>query len=623
MPASVPAPALDLSQAVVIITGSTRGIGRALAEAFAAKGAAVVVNGRDAAAVESLERELRAAGARVRGVAANVAEPEGASRLIEAALQSFGRIDVLINNAAVIGPPKRPIWDVEPSEWEAVLRVNVSAGFFCARETARWAIRAGSPVRIVNVSSGVVHSGAPLLGAYSVSKAAQQGLTTALTADAELLSPLVSAVSVEPRSVATAMTRSYFSHTEYALMEPAESVVPVFLYAATAPADAVAGKHLLEPAFAQDPGAEVVLNSPFATAPDLRPVPAYRWPPAGTPPEAEAGEYLHLLQNPRHRAAVGLSLAERVRGPELHRYPDPSYADLRARISEYTGLPPEWIRVGAGASQLIDRALRLFCQPYDSILVTKPTWSLFFGLALRYRLRMTEVACLGSVAGKDLRHDLTGLLNAVGRRTRLVYLVNPCNPTGSMLEKAALLAFVEALPAHVTLLLDEAYVEYSEPERRVAIPALLAAARCRLVVLRTFSKFFALSGFRVGYALGKPEVVRHLDRIDLNFGVANASQFAACICLGDALSMTTTYVENARERTRLQAGLDALGLANMPSQANFVLVHCPVDPARMRADLAKEGLHLPNVDVFLGSYALLAVGTPEHNARVLGYLGAH
>jgi histidinol-phosphate aminotransferase len=279
--------------------------------------------------------------------------------------------------------------------------------------------------------------------------------------------------------------------------------------------------------------------------------------------------------------------------------------------------------VGAGASQLIDRALRLFCQPYDSILVTKPTWSLFFGLALRYRLRMTEVACLGSVAGKDLRHDLTGLLNAVGRRTRLIYLVNPCNPTGSMLEKAALLAFVEALPAHVTLLLDEAYVEYSEPERRVAIPALLAAARCRLVVLRTFSKFFALSGFRVGYALGKPEVVRHLDRIDLNFGVANASQFAACICLGDALSMTTTYVENARERTRLQAGLDALGLSNMPSQANFVLVHCPVDPARMRADLAKEGLHLPNVDVFLGSYALLAVGTPEHNSRVLGYLGAH
>ena len=183
--------------------------------------------------------------------------------------------------------------------------------------------------------------------------------------------------------------------------------------------------------------------------------------------------------------------------------------------------------------------------------------------------------------------------------------------------------FLEEVPAHVVLLLDEAYVEYAEPERRLDVPAVLARARCRLVVLRTFSKFFALSGFRVGYALGRPEVVSYLDRSEVSFGIANVSQFVACRGLADTEARQRTYDENVAQRDRIGRGLAALGIPYMPSQTSFVLFDTPVDPARMREELRAQGLVLPNVNVFLQNYSVFPVGRPEHNQALLDYLARH
>lgn len=616
--------AADLHGKVVAVTGSSRGIGLAVARAFARAGAHVVLSGRDAAALARAAAEIgrETPGCKVAQAAGDVATEAGARALVETACNQLGGLDVLVNNAAVTGPMDRRMADLEPADVDAVLRANVTGPWRCIALAVRAARRMRRPLRIVNVSSGIAGSSAPGLGVYAVSKWALEGLTAAVTVDARAEEVPISIVSIRPPSVRTEMTKAYYPWEHYVQLDAPEAITGAFVFAATAPPGEIQGKSLLEPAFRFDPAAEIVLNNTYSAGPWFRIDPEHRR--AASLEGPRDGAYMHLLENPygmSPRAAEAVAAALRMEG--LERYPDPNYTLLRRALADRHRLDPGSFAFGNGSSEILERMLRTFAKPQRPVVVTRPTWSLVHVFAARLGLHLDEVPTLGSLETGDLHHDLEGLLRAVGPETSLVYLVNPCNPTGSALEPAALADFVERLPAHVTLILDEAYVDFEEPAQRLDLAPLLERVRARVVGLRTFSKFFGLSGFRVGYAYARPDVIRLIERSELPFAVAAASEAAAVASLADTGFQAHVFESVRSERARLCERLGALGIPHLPSQTHFVLFDAPLSHERLRALCREKGLYLPVVDLYTKNYGLLPVGRPEHDDLVLEILGRH
>jgi histidinol-phosphate aminotransferase len=613
-----------LKNQVIVITGSSRGIGYVLAQAFLKEGARVVINGRNPAALEEARRKLQNISNEILAVPGDVGQEADVARLVQQAVQKFSKIDVLINNAATPGPENKKIWDLGLQEWEEALRFNVTAPFLCTREIIRWGIAQKHPVRVINVSSGIVGYGAANLGAYNVTKTALEGLSVAVAADAGG-DGLISIVNIVPRSVRTEMTKGYFSAVDYELMDDPQVLVPVFLHAASATVGEIMGKTFSEPRFSADSNAETVLNGPVAGFPTLKMQPETFKQKLHETGE-ENGGYMHLLQNPFGvYPSVVKVVQENFGNKQIYRYPDPSYQLLRAALAKHHQLDSNAFTFGTGSSELIMRAIRLFGGDKGKVIVTRPTWgSVVWPTIIKAGLIPMDVPMLGSVKTKDLRHNLEGILRAIDCRTRLVYLVNPCNPTGSMVGKADLKEFLGRVPSHVTVLLDEAYIDYTEPEKRFNLASVLSEFSCRVIGLRTFSKFFALSGMRVGYAYSTPATINLLDRWDVPFNLSAMAHLAAHAALMDQSMQEKVYQNNFDQRRRMYQKLDELKIDYMPTQTSFILFDCPMDRNRMRADLQKEGIYMPNVDAVVGdNYAVIPVGLPEHNERILNYFSKH
>lgn len=617
-----PAPAAQagIEGKVVVITGATGGIGQALAAGFCSAGAHVILNGRDRARLDDTLHKLGLPSERSHGITADVATIEGARHLFSESLARFGRVDVLINNAALAGPKGRKVWELGDDDWTALIRTNLLSAAFCTAELLAHARAQRRTVRAIQVSSGIVGHATPGLGGYGVSKDALEALGRAFAADDT--DELLSCVSLRPRSVRSTMTREFYGATDFALLDDPEVVFPAFLWAATAPAALVNGRAFSEPAVAASVVAAERLQGALASASPIGIQPeTFRAPGLADLP----GAYMHLLENaqgfyPSARAAFETSLDKRT----LYAYPDPSYSSLRQAIALEAGVPAGRIALAPGSTELLDRMLRLFCAPGDHIVITKPTWSFFHALMQRWQVIPTEVPMKGSLADGGMTHDLQGLLAAITPRTRLVYLVNPCNPTGSMLDPDELLAFVCQVPAHVCLVIDEAYIQFALPEMRPGLAGAIDRCNAQLFVLRTFSKFFGLSGLRLGYAIAHEESTALLARAEVPFAISAPANSVAASVLADTAFREHVYVENHEGRSTLREGLTRLQIRSQPSQTNFVLFDCPTDPDRLRARLREHGFILPKVDQFpLRNYALLTVGRPEHNQKLLEILSEY
>ncbi len=304
---------------------------------------------------------------------------------------------------------------------------------------------------------------------------------------------------------------------------------------------------------------------------------------------------------------------------EAGRYPDNDAFELRQALADHLGVDASWVALGHGSSDILEMAARALLGEGDSCVYSQ------YGFVVYASAVQQRAARHIVVPAREFGHDLPAMAAAVEASTRLVYVANPNNPTGTLLQPAQVADFVARVPRDVVVLLDEAYVEYLEPEQRTDSVALLRE-HPNLIVSRTFSKAYGLAGLRIGYAAAQPALAGLLNRVRSAFNTSGVAQAAALAALRDTAFLQRTVELNRAGMRQLEAGFAALALSYVPSHGNFVLLRAGDDAqagARVAAALLQRGvIARPVANYGLGPWLRISVGTEGENARCLDALRA-
>jgi histidinol-phosphate aminotransferase len=341
--------------------------------------------------------------------------------------------------------------------------------------------------------------------------------------------------------------------------------------------------------------------------------------PTGQAPEAiAAGGIAQLASNespfPPHPAVI--EAIERATGA-MHRYPDPDVTLLRARIAERFETEPGRVAVGNGSCEILLAAAEALCEPGDEILFSWPAFSIYPYLPALTGAREVRVP----LAEGDV-HDLDAMAAEVTAATQLAIVCNPNNPTGTHLPAAQVAAFCERVPSHVTVALDEAYVEFQTDDDPDATVDLLAEFP-NLVVLRTFSKCYGLAGLRVGYALGSAKFRAAVDAVRQPFSVNALAQAAGAEAILHQDDVARRVEATIAERIRVEEALRGLGLATSETQANFSWIELgELDEAEVVAALAERRIAVrPGTPLGAPGHLRVTYGSAPENDRFLAAIG--
>jgi histidinol-phosphate aminotransferase len=340
--------------------------------------------------------------------------------------------------------------------------------------------------------------------------------------------------------------------------------------------------------------------------------------PTGQAPEAiAAGGIAQLASNespfPPHPRVIE---AIQVAAAAMHRYPDPDATLLRRRLAERYETEPGRIAVGNGSCEILLAAAEALCEPGAEIVFSWPAFSMYPYLSALTGAREIRVP----LAAGDV-HDLDAMAAEVTAATQLLIVCNPNNPTATHLPAAAIAAFCERIPPHVTVILDEAYIEFQTNDDPDATLDLLADFP-NLVVLRTFSKCYGLAGLRVGYAVGSATFRAAIDAVRQPFSVnalAQAAGAEAILHQDDVLRRVETTIA---QRLRVEEALTELGLASSASQANFSWIDLgDADEAEVVAGLAERLVAVrPGTPLGAPGHIRVTYGNDEENGRFLAGL---
>lgn len=313
-------------------------------------------------------------------------------------------------------------------------------------------------------------------------------------------------------------------------------------------------------------------------------------------------------ENPFGPSPKAVAAAEKALR-EANLYPDGGYYALRQRLGQKFGLGMDQFIVGDGSNEIIELLGHAFLAPGAECVMHQAAFVVYKLVALMFGAKPVEVPL---AAG--LRQDLPALLNAITPRTRLVFLASPANPTGATNSAEEILALVRALPAHVILVLDEAYVDFLDhpPDLR----PLIAEGR-KVICLRTFSKIYGLAALRIGYAYAAPELIAILQRARQPFNVNGVAVAAALGALEDDEFVVRCRAANQAGLAQLAEGFRRLGLEFVPGQGNFLLVKVGDGAAVFGALQAKGIIVRPVKPYGLPAWVRISVGTPAQNERVL------
>ena len=303
----------------------------------------------------------------------------------------------------------------------------------------------------------------------------------------------------------------------------------------------------------------------------------------------------------------------------LGRYPDPAGFELKQALSARWSVPQNWLTLGNGSNDILELVASALLEPGSSVVYAQHAF-VVYRLATQARGARHLV-----VPAKDFGHDLPAMLEAIDGTTRVVFIANPNNPTGTYLPNAQLEAFLEAVAqrhgTRVTVVLDEAYNEFLEPEQRVDSVGLVKRY-ANLLVSRSFSKAYGLAGLRVGYAIAQPTLTDLMNRVRQPFNVNSLAQAAAIAALKDTDFLAKSFTVNREGKAQLQQGFAKLGLTFVPSYANFVLVKVG-DAARVNLELLKRGVIVrPVAGDGLPEWLRVSIGLPHENQKFLEALAA-
>jgi histidinol-phosphate aminotransferase len=302
--------------------------------------------------------------------------------------------------------------------------------------------------------------------------------------------------------------------------------------------------------------------------------------------------------------------------PEIHRYPDGGGHRLRHALAGHWHVAPDQLILGNGSNELLELAARCFLLPGDEAVYAEQAFVVYDMVAQITGAKKVMIPL------KDFAHDLDGIRAAISPRTKLVFVGNPNNPTGTAVPPRALEAFLESVPPEVLVVLDEAYYEFLPPD--VTPDALRSVRDGRLLlVLRTFSKIYGLAGLRIGYGIGTPALIALLNRAREPFNTNSLGQAAATAALGDVAHVARTRAVTEVGRKYLSEACRALGLAVVPSVANFLLVDVGrPGPATAEALLRQGVIVRPMVGYGFPTHLRISIGTPQENERCLAALKA-
>ena len=310
-----------------------------------------------------------------------------------------------------------------------------------------------------------------------------------------------------------------------------------------------------------------------------------------------------LGPSPKAVEAVARSLSE------LHRYPDAASFVLRNKLADHVKVDPAEILTGNGSNEILELVVRTFATSAHHIVFAEPSFVVYRLVALAHGVPFTAVPL------SHATHDLRAMATAVTPNTRVLFVTNPNNPTGTYVTERDLADFLRALPEEVIVVVDEAYIEYADASD---FPDALGmrALHERLVITRTFSKIYGLAGLRVGYAVAPRNLVDYMNRVRAPFNVSIPGQVAATAALDDREHVERTRRTNREQRDRLTRALGELGLTVVPSQANFLCVdmHRPAQP--LYEALLRRGVIVRPIGP-LPDALRLTIGLPEENTRLL------
>jgi histidinol-phosphate aminotransferase len=360
------------------------------------------------------------------------------------------------------------------------------------------------------------------------------------------------------------------------------------------------------------------MSSPLQLNPALQNVPVYQ---PGRPIEEvarelgiPAGDIIKLAsnENPLGPSPVAVAAMQKAIA-QLHLYPDGNAFHLKQKLAKKLELTPANLILGNGSNEIIEFVGHALMAPGVDVIVSQYCFAIYPIVARIFGANPIVVPA------KNFGHDLPAMLAAITPKTKIVFVANPNNPTGTLAPREDVLRLVNEVPENVLLVMDEAYIEFLDDPVDL-LPLIRRNEKPNLLIMRTFSKIFGLAGLRLGYGIAQPELIAALEKIRQPFNINSIAQTGAIAALDDAEHVRKTRANNAEGLRHVTEGLRALNVEFLPSAANFVLARVG-DGQRIFNELQKQGVIVRP----LGGYQMpewirISIGSDSENRRCLAAL---